>query len=91
LQSEHSKKYDSDIEEKFRLKVFMDNKQRVAKHNAKFNQGHVSFKLKINKFADLVRITSFFFSSFIIIGKTLILNTLEMCYKCEPFRHKTGW
>ncbi|KAF4518363.1 hypothetical protein B566_EDAN007090 [Ephemera danica] len=51
---EHGKKYDSDLEDKFRLKVFMNNKQRVAKHNAKYESGHVTFKLRLNKFADLL-------------------------------------
>jgi len=51
---EHKKGYGSEIEEKFRLKIFMENKHKIAKHNAKFELGFVPFKLSVNKFADML-------------------------------------
>ncbi|XP_076278629.1 cathepsin L-like peptidase [Lasioglossum baleicum] len=54
FKSEHSKAYDSDIEEKFRMKIFMDNKHKIAKHNGKYGMNHVSYKLKMNKYGDML-------------------------------------
>ncbi|XP_055906563.1 cathepsin L [Eupeodes corollae] len=50
----HSKKYNTDVEEKFRLKIFMENKHKIAKHNQKYAQGLVGYKLGVNKYADLL-------------------------------------
>lgn len=52
--SEHKKTYESETEENFRLKIFMDNKHKIAKHNQEFEAGSVSYKLKLNKYADLL-------------------------------------
>jgi len=37
--SVHQKTYANAEEEKFRMKIFMENKQRIAKHNTRFAQG----------------------------------------------------
>ncbi|XP_047102105.1 cathepsin L [Schistocerca piceifrons] len=50
----HGKKYLSPIEEKFRMKIFMENKKRIAQHNAAFERGEVSYQLELNKFGDLL-------------------------------------
>lgn len=50
----HSKNYDNDVEEKFRMKIYMENKHKIAKHNQKYAQGLVSYKLGLNKYADLL-------------------------------------
>ncbi|KAL3276500.1 hypothetical protein HHI36_011880 [Cryptolaemus montrouzieri] len=50
----HQKNYDSETEEKYRMKIFMDNSHKVAKHNKLFALGLVPFKLGINKYADLL-------------------------------------
>uniref|UniRef100_A0A8D8TQT2 Cathepsin L n=1 Tax=Cacopsylla melanoneura TaxID=428564 RepID=A0A8D8TQT2_9HEMI len=50
----HSKSYESDIEESFRLKIFMENKKRIAQHNAHFENGKVSFKQEMNHFGDML-------------------------------------
>ncbi|XP_011494856.1 PREDICTED: cathepsin L [Ceratosolen solmsi marchali] len=50
----YNKDYKSDIEENFRLKIFMENKHKIAKFNAKFARGSVTFNLKINKYADML-------------------------------------
>lgn len=36
------------------MKIFMENKHKIAKHNAKFARGEVSFKMGLNKYADMV-------------------------------------
>ncbi|XP_043286122.1 cathepsin L-like [Venturia canescens] len=51
---EHNKKYESDVEDKFRMKIFMENKHKIAQHNLKYGAGHVSYKLAINKYGDLL-------------------------------------
>jgi len=50
----HSKSYDSYLEEKFRLKIFMENKARVEKHNRLASMGKHSYELKMNHFGDLL-------------------------------------
>jgi len=50
----HQKEYQDDTEEKFRMKIFMENKHKIAKHNQLYDQGLVSFKLSMNKFTDLL-------------------------------------
>ncbi|KAK9884587.1 hypothetical protein WA026_007429 [Henosepilachna vigintioctopunctata] len=50
----HQKQYDSETEEKYRMKIFMDNSHKVAKHNKLYALGLVSYKLGINKYADLL-------------------------------------
>lgn len=42
------------------MKIFMENKHKIAKHNAKYAQGLVPFKLNVNKYADMVRIFRFY-------------------------------
>ncbi|KAF9824376.1 hypothetical protein SFRURICE_002038 [Spodoptera frugiperda] len=51
---EHSKQYDSEVEDKFRMKIYVENKHRIAKHNQRFEQRLVSYKLKPNKYADML-------------------------------------
>lgn len=53
-QAEHSKNYDSETEERFRMKIFMDNKHKIAKHNQLYENGIVTYKLGLNKYADLL-------------------------------------
>jgi cathepsin L len=51
---EHKKTYESETEENFRLKIFMDNRHKIAKHNQLYEQGNISYNLKLNKYADLL-------------------------------------
>lgn len=51
---EHSKTYPSEFEDKFRLKVFMENKKKIAQHNSLYEKGFASYKLKLNKYGDLL-------------------------------------
>lgn len=50
----HAKNYSSAVEDKFRLKIFMENKAKIAKHNALAHQGQKSYFLKMNNFGDLL-------------------------------------
>ncbi|XP_023019574.1 cathepsin L-like peptidase isoform X2 [Leptinotarsa decemlineata] len=50
----HKKQYESETEERFRMKIFMENAHKVAKHNKLYALGLVSYKLGINKYADML-------------------------------------
>ncbi|XP_018327530.1 cathepsin L [Agrilus planipennis] len=50
----HRKQYDNEIEERLRMKIYVENAHKVAKHNQKFEIGLVSYKLKLNQFADML-------------------------------------
>lgn len=49
FKSHHGKTYENDIEERFRMKIYLENRQRIARHN---KDG--SFKLAMNKYGDLL-------------------------------------
>nr|CAD7454114.1 unnamed protein product [Timema tahoe] len=51
---EHEKQYESATEEKFRLKIFMENRNKIAKHNARFEKGEVTYKVGMNKYGDML-------------------------------------
>merc|ERR1739838_117432 len=53
---EHAKKYDSDVEEQFRMKIYMENKHKIAKHNMLFHSQpqQKKYHLKMNKYGDLL-------------------------------------
>ena len=42
------------MEEKFRMKIYMENKAKVEKHNRRAAQGHHSFHLKMNEYGDML-------------------------------------
>ena len=50
----HGKSYGSEAEELQRMKIFKENIIRIAKHNERFDKGEVTFKVGINKHADMV-------------------------------------
>ncbi|KAJ8984239.1 hypothetical protein NQ317_007471 [Molorchus minor] len=50
----HRKQYESETEERFRLKIYMENAHKIAKHNKLYAQGMVGYKLGINKYADML-------------------------------------
>lgn len=54
FKAEHKKQYESETEENFRLKIFMDNRHKIAKHNQMYEKGQVTYKLGLNKYADLL-------------------------------------
>ncbi|KOB67315.1 Cysteine proteinase [Operophtera brumata] len=51
---EHKKNYESDIEDRFRMKIYAENKHKIAKHNQRFQKGLVSYELKQNKYGDML-------------------------------------
>ncbi|KAK0176430.1 hypothetical protein PV328_000563 [Microctonus aethiopoides] len=51
---QHKKTYESPTEEKFRMKIFMENKYVIAKHNGKYENKQRTHKLGINKYADML-------------------------------------
>ncbi|KAK7605219.1 hypothetical protein V9T40_007077 [Parthenolecanium corni] len=50
----YSKKYDNNVEDGFRMKIYMDNKHKIYEHNKLYEQGLVSFKMEMNHFGDLL-------------------------------------
>ena len=49
----HEKSYDL-LQDGFRRKIFMENKHRIAQHNILYHQNKTSYKMKINKYGDLL-------------------------------------
>lgn len=54
LQMEHKKRYSNEVEERFRLKIFNENRLKIAKHNQLYATGKASFKMAINKYTDML-------------------------------------
>merc|ERR1712002_1441875 len=50
----HKKTYETEAEAVLRKEIFLNNVQKIEEHNQKFEAGEVSFKLGVNKFADLI-------------------------------------
>jgi len=50
----HGKSYSDKSEESFRLKVFMENKHLIAKHNQRASNGLKSYSLAMNQFGDML-------------------------------------
>ncbi|XP_066992744.2 cathepsin L [Anabrus simplex] len=50
---QHRKKYASPREEEYRMQIFMETANKIAKHNEAFARGEVSYKMGLNKFADM--------------------------------------
>ena len=48
----HSKNYSSFVEDNLRMKIFMENKARIARHNQKAHSGDSSFTMKMNHLGD---------------------------------------
>lgn len=42
------------MEERFRQKIFLENKRKIAEHNQQYELGKVTYKLGLNKYADLL-------------------------------------
>jgi len=46
------------------MKIFMENRHQIAKHNAAYEQGNKKFKLALNKYGDMVNMGSNLIGSF---------------------------
>ncbi|CAL1267000.1 unnamed protein product [Larinioides sclopetarius] len=53
FKAEFNKLYE-EAEDLFRMKVFMENKHKIAHHNTLYLTGHKSYSLAMNKFGDLL-------------------------------------
>ncbi|XP_067006630.2 cathepsin L1 [Anabrus simplex] len=51
---QHDKKYSSTAEEEFRMKVYMENRELIAEHNARYAMKEVTFSMAMNEFGDLL-------------------------------------
>merc|ERR1711899_430030 len=51
---QHGKEYGSEQENNFRMKVFMDNKAKIARHNTLAHQGLKSYTQKLNEYSDML-------------------------------------
>jgi len=51
---QHKKTYEDQSEERLRMKIFIENKKKVAKHNAQYERGLKTYKLALNHYADLL-------------------------------------
>ncbi|XP_011698116.1 PREDICTED: cathepsin L [Wasmannia auropunctata] len=54
FKTHHKKVYKSSIEEDYRMKIFLDNKRKIVEHNRKYELKEVSYKLGMNKYADML-------------------------------------
>ncbi|XP_063906825.1 procathepsin L-like [Zophobas morio] len=50
----YNKQYQSEIEERFRMKIFMENSHQIAQHNKLYAQGLVTYEMGINKYSDML-------------------------------------
>ncbi|KAF5308700.1 hypothetical protein FQR65_LT06061 [Abscondita terminalis] len=53
--NQYEKQYVHEIEESFRLKIFIDNLEKIKVHNDKYEQGLVTYTLGINQYSDLLK------------------------------------
>jgi len=48
----HGKNYTNDTEEKFRMKIFMENKAKIERHNRGYHSGDHTYSMKMNHYGD---------------------------------------
>lgn len=53
IQLKYSKDYQNGTEENQRMRVFLDNKRTIDKHNDLYAKGHASYLMDINQYSDL--------------------------------------
>ncbi|CAG0895101.1 unnamed protein product [Cyprideis torosa] len=54
MQLMHSKTYENDAEERFRMKIFYENRRKIAKHNVFYERGNRTFQLGTNEYSDML-------------------------------------
>lgn len=54
FQVTHKKQYENPTEEKYRMQIFMENSHTISKHNQLYGEGLVTFKMGVNKYADML-------------------------------------
>lgn len=50
----NEKKYQDETVDAVRFEIFKENRQYIAQHNRKWENGEVSFRIDINEYADLL-------------------------------------
>lgn len=53
MQKKYNRSYTNITEEIHRHKIFIENVEKIDAHNARFDRKETSFRMTINKFADL--------------------------------------
>ena len=61
------------MEEKFRMKIFMENKAKIARHNQRAHKGDKTYFLKMNHFGDQVFNCSHRLKVIVILLKLVII------------------
>ncbi|XP_047531379.1 cathepsin L-like [Vanessa atalanta] len=51
---EHKKTYENEAEERFRMKIYAQNKLIMEEHNRRFKSGQVTYRVGVNKYADML-------------------------------------
>lgn len=51
---EYGKEYQNQTEDRRRMQIFLKNKRKIDDHNEQYARGLTSFKMGLNKFADLL-------------------------------------
>ncbi|XP_053202622.1 procathepsin L-like [Panonychus citri] len=54
FKSQFNKRYSNETEEYFRMKIFLENKRKIARHNVRAANGMHSYHLSMNHFGDLL-------------------------------------
>ena len=54
FKSQHNKVYPSEAEEKFRMKIYLENRHKISKHNLRAANGVKSYTLGMNEYGDLL-------------------------------------
>ena len=54
FKSQFNKSYADEREDAFRMKVFLENKHHIARHNYKSANGFKSYSLGLNKYSDML-------------------------------------
>lgn len=50
----HNKSYATEDEDRFRMKIWMDNKHKIAKHNQRAANGLKTYTLRMNEYGDVL-------------------------------------
>ncbi|KAG5676090.1 hypothetical protein PVAND_005944 [Polypedilum vanderplanki] len=50
----HKKEYKDETEERFRYKIYVDNRHKIAKHNKLFHTNEKPYKMSLNKYSDML-------------------------------------
>nr|AAR12010.1 cathepsin L-like proteinase [Triatoma infestans] len=55
FKAQFGKSYKNSFEELFRMNVYKENQRKIDEHNKRYENGEVSYKLKMNHFGDLMQ------------------------------------